>query len=224
MRFVISAAGVGSRLGINMPKCMLPIIDGRLIDYQLALLPPNADVRVVVGFMETEVINHVHKRWPNVIFVRNPAFATTSNTHSLALAMSFFDGPCITIDGDLLIDKLSFESFIAHCETATTSIVGVVEKTSQDAISVQVEDDQVIAFWRPETSFQASCSLEWCGIAYLNGIKLSPNQGYVFEELAKHLPLPALEIICREIDTPQDLDVAMQALKSGALKLAPLSP
>jgi choline kinase len=220
MRFIISAAGLGARLGMNMPKCLLPIHEARLIDYLLALLPSHADVRIVVGFMEADVIAHVNQRWPDVTFVRNPAFATTSNTQSLALAMATFDGPCIIIDGDLIIEPAYFSKFLAYCATGPKTTVGVVRKTSQEAVGAIVENDLVTQFLRPGAIGQDDCLFEWCGIAYIDGVSLRPIPSYVFEELALYLPLPAFEFVCHEIDTPRDLDVTMQALVRGDISLA----
>jgi len=48
-------------------------VDGHtLIDYQLDLLRDVPDVRIVVGFKEEEVIEHVRKKRPDAVFVRNP--------------------------------------------------------------------------------------------------------------------------------------------------------
>jgi choline kinase len=188
---VISAAGLGTRLGMNMPKCLLPLHEGRLIDYQLALLPPGADVRIVVGFKETEVIDHVCRHWPDVTFVRNPNFATTSNSYSLHLATRWLKKPFIAIDGDLLIDPVAFRRFWDYCQTADPpTTIGIVPRASE------------------------ASTHEWCGIAYFNGLSVEPNQKYVFEELARYLPLPSFEIRCCEIDTPKDLEHAMQVFSS----------
>ncbi len=58
---VIAAAGLGSRLGLGKPKCLLEVDNKPLIEYQLKLLKNVADVRVVVGFEEHLVIPLVKK-------------------------------------------------------------------------------------------------------------------------------------------------------------------
>jgi choline kinase len=217
---IISAAGLGSRLGMNMPKCLLPLHEGRLIDYQLALLPPGSDVRIVVGFKENEVIEHVGRHWPDVTFVRNPNFATTSNSYSLHLATRWLDGPFIAIDGDLVIDEASFRRFLDHCATAERTTVGVVPRASEEAVGVRFgKSGEIIEFLRPDAPGQQACSHEWCGIAYFRDMRIEPNQKYVFEELARHLPLPAFEIQCSEIDTPSDLERVMQVFARAPMRL-----
>lgn len=75
---VISAAGLGSRLELNMPKCLVEIGGRKVIDYQLDLLREIEDLRIVVGFMEEAVISHVREIRNDVLFVRNPDYRTTS--------------------------------------------------------------------------------------------------------------------------------------------------
>jgi choline kinase len=218
--FVISAAGLGSRLGMNMPKCLLPIKSGRLIDYQLALLGPDADVRLVVGYMEKDVVSYVGARWPNVSYVRNPAYASTSNTFSLYLASRLLKGPFVAIDGDLLIEPASFSAFLRHCASAQRTTVGITRRTTDEAVGVQLDDKgndnegNIVRFLLATESNYSSCAFEWSGIAYFKDVEVQPNSRFVFEELAKSLPLPAFEIVCYEIDTLGDLARATERAAS----------
>lgn len=181
-RFVISAAGLGSRLGRDIPKCLLPIGEGCLIDYQLALLPPGSDVRIVVGFREHDVMAHVGRRWRDVTFVRNPAYATTSNTHSLHLAAQHIQGPFTAIDGDLIIAPDSFASFLELCDHAPSSLIGITPMTSEEAVAVRVVEGDVTRFYRPGSEGQEGCTHEWCGIALIKGFSIGANRRFVFEE------------------------------------------
>ena len=52
---IISAAGMGTRLGLNTPKCLLKFNGVSIIEHQLDLLRDVEDVRVVVGFMEEDL-------------------------------------------------------------------------------------------------------------------------------------------------------------------------
>jgi choline kinase len=222
MRFVISAAGLGSRLGGNIPKCLLPIGDACLIDYQLALLPPDADVRIVVGFREHDVIAHVRRRWSDVTFVRNPAYATTSNTHSVHLAARHLASPFVAIDGDLVISPDSFASFLRSCSVSEGAIVGIAPKMSQDAVGVRTVGGDVIGFLRPGSAGHAECTHEWCGIAYVKGFPIEENRRFFFEELTQHLPLPYALFNSFEIDTPADHSAALDAINRGLLELPTL--
>jgi choline kinase len=211
---VISAAGLGSRLGMNIPKCLLRLQHRTLIETQLDLLKNIPDVRVVVGYKEMEVIDHVRRNWPDVTFVRNPDYATTSNTHSLRLASQHLTDPFVAVDGDLLLVPASFRAFLDACAMAERSIIGITPRGTEEAIAVCLDErGWVTGFLRSGEPGYEQASHEWCGIAYVKDIRLDENERYVFEELAKHLPLPGQIIECYEIDTPRDLEKAKQALK-----------
>ena len=176
---VISAAGMGTRLGINMPKCLLQFSGVSIIKHQLELLKDIEDIRVVVGFMEEDVINVVKSVRNDAVFVRNPHYQDTSNTYSISLATKGITKPHILLDGDLLINKKSFKDFV-YTELN--------------------KNNEVIKFDRKIKSQH-----EWSGICCLSDIKVSKKDPYLFQILEKHLPLPAKYIECSEIDTADDL-------------------
>lgn len=207
---IISAAGMGSRLELNMPKCLVEIGGKRVIDYLLALLQDIENVRIVVGFMEHEVIDHVKKIRDDVVFVRNPHFHTTSNSYSLWRATRDLKEPFIAIDGDMLINPDSFAQFLKACD-GKQSVIGIAESKTEEAVFVELdaEDERIVRFRRkPPTPY------EWCGIACLKDISMpQEQQTYVYSVLEQHLPLKAHVIECYEIDTPSDLDYATKHFK-----------
>ncbi|UNM06417.1 MAG: NTP transferase domain-containing protein [Holosporaceae bacterium] len=69
---VILAAGLGSRLGLDLPKCLVEVHGKKLIEYQLNLLSEIPNVYIVVGFKEKKSWRWQKKVRPDVIFVRNP--------------------------------------------------------------------------------------------------------------------------------------------------------
>lgn len=206
---VISAAGLGSRLELDMPKCLVEVGGRKLIDYQLDLLAEIEDVRIVVGFREEEVIDHIRKIRDDVIFVRNPDYQTTTNSYSVYLGSRNLQEPFITLDGDLLIEPRSFEDFLRQCGKGK-SIVGITKTKTEEAVFVEIDEtEHIIAFQRERRS-----DFEWTGIAYLDGIKIVKDAGYIYHVIEKHLPLKAFEISCHEIDTPQDLAGAHEFLRT----------
>lgn len=204
---VISAAGLGSRLELNRPKCLVEIGDRRIIDYQLDLLKDVEDVRIVVGFMEEAVMEHVCKVRRDVVFVRNPDFRTTSNSYSVHLASRDLKHPFISLDGDLLIRQESFDRFIAACD-GTSSVVGVTPSKTEEAVFALLDDSlqNVVGF-----STDGPHPYEWSGLAYLKDINIEKNGGFIFRELERYLPLKACDIECYEVDTPEDLSAAIAA-------------
>lgn len=211
---VISAAGIGSRLGMNMPKCLVPVAGRRIIDYQLELLRQVEDVRVVVGFMEELVIEHVKSVRSDVIFVRNPDYARTSTIQSIHLATRYLDEPFLALDGDVVIERESFEKFLELGSTCVP-LIGIAEASTEDAVFVKVREGsggrfEVEAFQRkPATPF------EWTGIAFLDNSFVPNENRFMYSVLEERLPLPAARLRCIEVDTPADLSRANQLLQSN---------
>ena len=204
---IISAAGMGTRLGLNMPKCLVQFGGISIIQHQLDLLKNIEDVRVVVGFMEEDLIKTIKSIRNDVVFVRNPHFQNTSNTYSISLAAKGLKEPYIALDGDLLINKKSFNKFVDSFD-GKHSLIGITETSTDDAVYVELNDkNEVIEFSREKKSQH-----EWCGVACLSNIKVTDKDPYLYQILEKHLPLRASYIECSEIDTPDDLNRAQLLL------------
>lgn len=203
---IISCAGIGSRLGLNIPKCLVEIKGKTLIERQLALLTHIPDVRIVVGFKELEVIQEVIKIRKDVTFVRNPDYATTSNSHSLYLATKDLKDPFITIDGDMIINPKSFSDFLTCIEQTNQNLIGITDTKTEEAVFVILNENRQIEGFQTKPPL----TYEWCGIAYLDTIRITPEQGFQYRQFYPHLPLQSFEIECFEIDTPSDLNMAIQ--------------
>lgn len=200
---IISAAGMGTRLGLNMPKCLLKFSGITIIQHQLELLKDIEDIRIVVGFMEEDVIKVVKSIRKDVVFVRNPHYQETSNTYSVSLATKGLKHPSIIVDGDLLINKKSFSEFIESFD-GENSLIGITNSSTDDAVYVELDHhNRVLQFSRNKKN-----KYEWSGIACLNNIIVNNEKTYMYQILEKHLPLKAKYIECSEIDTADDLNRA----------------
>jgi len=197
---VICAAGLGSRLGLDMPKCLVEIGQHRLVYYLLQLLEDFEDVRIVVGFKENEVMEYVKRIRKDVIFVRNPDYQTTTNAYSLYLGSKDLKEPYLTIDGDMIVDKDSFKKFITACKEGE-NLIGLTRAKTDDAVFVRMEEGNMVT----EFSREKISDLEWSGISYFSNIQVSKDGNYVYQELESHLPIRGEMIECYEIDTPSDL-------------------
>lgn len=204
---IISCAGLGSRLGLNIPKCLLNVNGRTIIERQLDLFKFIDDVRVVVGFKEFEVMNFIKSIRDDIVFVRNPQYATTTNSYSVYLATKDIEDPHLIVDGDLILNKDSFKDFITCCDK--NNLIGITETKTEDAVFVEIGDNFLI------NKFQRNKKMtyEWSGIAYLYDLKISPNVGYVYKEFEKNLPIQGKVIDCFEIDTKNDFDFASKQIK-----------
>lgn len=199
---VISAAGLGSRLGLNIPKCLVEINGRQIIDYQLELLKDVPNIRIVVGFMEQEVIESVNKIRDDILFVRNPLYNSTTNCRSLWLGSRDIPTDYLAIDGDLLIPRTSFANFRENTRKNET-LVGITKAKTEDAVfaDYKKKTGDILSFSR-----DINYGYEWTGLVYLSGIRIEKDSKYVFNILEQSLPLKAFEIECYEVDTAFDLD------------------
>lgn len=206
---VIAAAGLGSRLGLGRPKCLLELDGIPLIQAQLNLLREVPDVRVVVGFEEQAVIQAVRTYRPDAIFVRNPAYRSTTTLQSYALGALGLDEPCLFMDADIWFDPTSFEDFLHACR-GVAPLLAVTAAKTVDAVYAHMADNQVVRFSRTETA-----PFEWANLSWLPPRYCETGEGAVFERMERDLPIAGREIVSYEIDTQQDLEVAKEYLLSN---------
>ncbi len=202
---VITAAGLGSRLGMNLPKCLVPVAGQSIIARQLELLQDVEDVRIVVGFQRAEVIAHVKRLRSDVVFVCNHRYADTSVLHSLFLGSKGINEPFIVLDGDVIPERSSFESFKALC-TGGRPLTAVCRANSTDPVYADVEATlkgdvaSLRSLYREPTSVW-----EWPGISYLTPSMIEDKNTFVYQQVQRFLPMRAVELQCWEVDTPEDL-------------------
>jgi len=205
---IITAAGIGSRLGMNLPKCLVPVAGRCIIDYQLALLETIEDLRVVIGFRRELVIQHVKTARPDAIFVCNHQYATTTTLQSLYLGTKGLDDPFLVIDGDVIPEPHSFRRFLAACER-DMPLTAIAPAASTDAVyaTVNSEEGLLTAFTRAPGS-----PWEWPGISYLPPSMIEDKKTFVYQQLERYLPMKVLPIECWEVDAPGDLVRAAEQL------------
>lgn len=202
MNAIISAAGLGSRLGLNIPKCLVKINNKTIIQHQLELLKEFENVYVVVGFKEELVISEIFKHRSNAIIVRNPDYASTSNAYSLHLASKYINDGFLAIDGDIIFDVESFSKIVNHIKNdKTKSFICATTRNTDDSVNIIYENDKVIDFSRTVMT-----DLEWTGCGYFYDIQIPSTAKFVFNVLSSKLPLPYINITCWEIDTQDDLN------------------
>jgi choline kinase len=201
---VITMAGMGTRLGQGRPKGLIDIGGHKLAFYVLSLLKRVPDVRIVVGYQADAVAEYVRRHRPDVSLVLNKDYETTSCAYSVNLACRDLADPYLIIDGDLLLDRHSFETFVAACDDET--LVGVTPAKTEEAVFVALDETSrtITAFTRRPVS-----RWEWSGVAYVHGFHIDGTLPYICDTLERHLPLKYHPIDCFEIDTPADYQLAL---------------
>lgn len=197
---VICSAGVGSRLGLDIPKCLAPVLRQPLIHWQLDLLRDFENVIVVVGYRAAEVMRAVRDKRPNVAFVLNHEYRTTSTLDSLVMGVTELDEPFVYLDGDLLVNKEA----LTLIKAAPCPAIGIKRTYSDQPLCVELgagEDVRMaVGFTRELREY------EWTGLAKLHpdDVRAAKGAQYVYHVAERMLPVHTVEIDCAEVDTPAD--------------------
>lgn len=202
---VISAAGVGSRLGLGKTKALLSLHGRTLISRQLAFFSGIDDIRVVVGYQYQDVISEVLKSRKDVIFALNHDYFHTKTGASLYLGARHANATVIAWDGDLVLHPED----IQKCINTDFEYLGVSTLSSVDAVRASVDrSGMVTAISRTAGEF------DWSGPASLHRDSIRFTKGHVYEQIQHLLPIPAQIVRAIDIDTHEDFQIALDLIRS----------
>lgn len=204
---IIAAAGLGSRLGLGMPKCMIEINRKTILTSLINILKQHVSViHVVVGYREEMVIEHCARHHRDIVLVRNPDYRVTNTAYSLAQGARHLSGKVLYLDGDLIISPNSLNKFI-DLARARDILVGLTDAKSDNAVFVQgTESDNLIKISQFSRDIQSK--YEWANIVAGPSKLMNGASGYVFERLVEYLPLEGYMLELAEVDTADDLVAA----------------
>ena len=224
MKVVILAAGMGRRLGFNMPKALVPIYkDKTILDHQLenlTRLVNITDILVVVGY-KAELIQ---RRYPYLNYIYNPNYAKTNTSKSLLMALEHLKNSqedVLWINGDVVFDpeileiirRYRGENFIGVNVNPTVGeeevkynlsrpegYIKEISKTVLNPLGEAVGINHIIKFDLP---IFIDALRECNDMDYFErGIEISIKNGVKFK------PLYIGEKFCVEIDFREDLEKA----------------
>lgn len=207
---IIAAAGSGTRLGAGIPKCLIKIGGRAIFEYQLKAFEWADEIRMVVGYMAEEVIQRVSAINPNVVFIKNPDYSSTTTLQSNFLGAQGLKGNTLFIDGDMLIDQATARQLLKEYESGIP-FVGVSHELSEIPVYTGVENGQVQWF-----SFDRYAEYEWANIAMVDPQELEYNPTHFYVQLEKILPIRAVSVKRLEVDTPEDLQHAERMVSTHA--------
>lgn len=204
---VIAAAGLGTRIGLGIPKCMINVNGKTILTRLIQALQEHVDqIQVVVGYREDMVIEYCAKHHRNVVLVRNPDFRSTNTAYSFSKGENTLQGKVLFLDGDLVIEPDSLTQFI-HAANQQDILVGITEAKSENAVYVHGTMSNNQLFDLTSFSRTSKADYEWANIVAGPANLLSGAQSYVYERLEEHLPLKGHTISLSEVDTAADLDI-----------------
>ncbi len=202
---VIPCAGMGKRLGMNIPKALLEINGKTLIRRNLELLKDVKDVRIVVGYKAEEVIKEVLSYRKDVVFVFNRDYENTGTGASVSLAAKYANEYVITIDGDLLVHPNDIQKILEY----KTEFAAGTDAGTDNPVLMSIKKNKVVDFSRDYGQY------EWTGVCQFKSKTTDPVTGHTYTILLPKMPLDWIYIRTKEIDTPNDFIHAERWLKNN---------
>ncbi len=202
---ILSCAGIGSRLGLGKTKALIDIEGKPLIYWQLEQFNKVDDIRIVIGFQGSDIIDAVLQKKRDVIFVYNHNYFHTKTGASFYLGSKHGNEYSIAWDGDLLVHPKDID----RCINFNGEFVGCSKTVTDDAVLASVDtNNNVVSFSREHGDY------EWSGPACLKKEHVKYISNHVFNQIEEYLPLPSLIIEAQDVDTYEDYKNAINFIKS----------
>ena len=219
MKIIILAAGMGTRLNLNAPKCLTELFTKEtILDRQLESLShyvDKKDIIIVVGYKS----NLIKAKYHDYCFVENLNYKNTNTAKSLLLALNSIDSNnnIIWLNGDVVFDKEIIKFLIKSTESSMLVNSGAV---GEEEVKYKINKDGTIKSVSKiinnglgeavglnkinsnDLKKFKSC-LEKCANDdyFEKAIELLINQG------SKVYPIDISDYFCCEIDTKEDLNL-----------------
>jgi len=232
MKAFILAAGKGSRLGCDTPKCLQLIGDQTILQRQLeALIIQNVrELVCVVGYKKEVVADAVKKIWPyNVTFVENKVYDTTNTSYSLYLTREYMNEDFFYMNADVVFRP----DLLGRLESADgDAALGIQhKKCGAEEVKVVVKENRILEIGK---DIDPLCCLgEFVGVAlfrksisgrFIEALSRLIQDGQshdYFEAALKKITgdtvmtaVDITDIPCIEIDFSEDLKTAQQNARS----------
>lgn len=239
MKALILNSGVGRRMGAltsEHPKCMTELLHGEtILSRQLKLLKQFGidDIVVTTGLFDKVLIDYCYSLdlGLHYTFVNNPLYDKTNYIYSIVLAKDALDGELLLMHGDLVFSAEVLEKSIKSSESSMT-ISSTLPLPEKDFKAV-VKNDRIekigVEFFDSAYSAQPLYHLypeDWRRwreniTAFCERGERSCYAENAFNQISDRVcirPLDVKDLLCCEIDTPEDLDTVKTMLKKECEK------
>ena len=229
MKALILNSGLGHRMGVitkEHPKCMTEIsYRETILSRQLRQLVSFGieDVVITTGYFDQVLVDYCNKlHLPlNFTFINNPDYATTNYIYSIYCAKEQLkDDDIILMHGDLVFENLVMEAVVASEVScmAVSSTLPLPEKDFKAVIHNNLIEKVGIEFFDHAMAAQPLYKIlkeDW-GVWLANIEKFCESDNRkcyaenAFNEVSdkcKIYPCDVKDMLCAEIDTPEDLDM-----------------
>ena len=233
MKALILNSGLGHRMGVitkEHPKCMTEISSkNTILSRQLRQLVAFGIEEVVIttGYYDKVLVDYCHAlHLPlKFTFVNNPRYAETNYIYSIYCAKEYLkDDDIILMHGDLVFENLVMEAII-NCENSCMAVSSTLPLPDKDFKAV-IKDGRIdkvgIEFFDNAMAAQPLYKIlknDW--LVWLNNIErfcendnrkcYAENAFNEVSEQCNIYPCDVKDMLCAEIDTPEDLDIVSKS-------------
>ena len=234
MKALILNSGMGSRMGVltsNQPKCMTEISSHEtILSRQLKMINAGGidEVIMTTGYHDGNIVQYCNELDLPIkyTFVKNPIYDKTNYIYSIYCAKEYLEDDIVLMHGDIVFENEVFDRVLASNDSCMTvsSTLPLPEKD----FKAQVKDGMVIKvgvdIFNEAMGAQALYKLkkdDW--LVWLNKIvefcEADNTKVYAenaLNELNGKANIHALDVqnlLCAEIDNPEDLAVVSSKLK-----------
>ncbi len=234
MKALILNSGLGSRMGIltsEHPKCMTEISSHEtILSRQLRILADAGitDVVITTGYYDGVLVQYCNSlNLPiHYTFVKNPIYDQTNYIYSIYCAREYLDDDIILMHGDLVFENEVFDKVLAS-ESSCMTVSSTLPLPEKD-FKARVVDGKVIAvgvdIFNEAMEAQALYKLHkhdwqiWLNkiIEFCENDNRKVYAENALNELNGTANIHALDVqnlLCSEIDNPEDLAVVTAKLK-----------
>ena len=234
MKALILNSGLGSRMGVltsEHPKCMTEISGTETILSRQLRQIADAGIEEVVmttGAFDSVLVNYCQSlELPlHITFVKNPVYAETNYIYSIYCAKDYLDDDILLMHGDLVFENEVFDRVMNHegsCMTVSSTLPlpekdfkAVVKDGKVVKVGIEFFNDAMAA--QPLYKLTGNAWQQWLGqiVAFCEADNRKVYAENALNALDGAADIDALDVanlLCSEIDNPEDLAVVSAKLK-----------
>lgn len=234
MKALILNSGLGTRMGVltsEHPKCMTEIyFNETILSRQLQQIAEAGIMEVVMttGAFDSVLVDYCKSLdLPlHITFVKNPVYAETNYIHSIYCAREYLDDDIILMHGDLVFENEVIDK-VMQCKTSCMTVSstlplpekdfkavvkdGIVQKVGIEFFDEAMEAQALYKLMKNDWKLWLDKIVEFCENG--NTKVYAENALNELNGAANIQALDVENLLCSEIDNPEDLAVVTAKLK-----------